>query len=174
MKRRLGPKAGLAVAVFAAVVGLALTWSTFGTQQVLRDRGVTTTAQVVNADTQRAGRISFDTIDVRIPGYPDPITTDRFTGSPPVGDRITVTYDRNDPTTLVEAGVSPWGPIELFMAFFGVAGAVCAVIEWRRIPRRRRARGRIVVPTSPKDGSPKPRPNPWAGKPSKHRGARST
>lgn len=173
MTWRLGPKAGLAFSIVVAALGITVIWSTLVTQRALDDRGVADTGEVVATHYERWGRVGVDTIDVRVDGYARLITTHRFSGSPSVGERIKVIYDRDDPATLVEVGVSPWGALELLTAFAAVAGVACAVSEYRRIPKRRRRRDGPIAPQPHKDpAGSSPTSTPWAGKSSKRRGAR--
>ena len=141
MKPGLGPKASFVLSVVVALGGLLATWVTVDARLSLSSRGVTGTAQVVNVG-QGASKKSGPTIVVRLvsSGPGDTATLDRFSGDPQPGDQIRVRYDPQDPSTMVQEGVSVWGPFQLLMLFVGSAGAVCAVIEWRRMRRSRRRR----------------------------------
>jgi hypothetical protein len=108
---------------------------------------------------------------VRIPEYSETVNVDRFKGDLGPGDRIRVRYDSDDPTVMVQEGVSVWGPFEFVIALMAVAGIVSVVIEIRRWTRRPR-RGRPIHPLSPRSGDGSTDPNraqPWAAKRSRKR-----
>ena len=107
-----------------------------------KPRGYEGIAQVINV-AQGALKKSGPTIDVRLvpPDPGDTVTLDRYSGDPQPGDQIKVRYDPLDPSTMVQEGVNVWGAFQLLMLFIASAGAVCAVIEWQRMHRRRRRRG---------------------------------
>lgn len=148
MKPRLGPTASLVVAVAVTVMCSGYVWFTADTGHRLSRSGVNATGKVT-ALHHPSGRFSVDSIDVRIPGYSEDFRVERFSGSPQAGDEIDVRYDPADPSRMIEAGVSIWGPFEYVMGFMGVAGAVSTVVELSRRPRRRR-RGTPVT-TSPRE-----------------------
>lgn len=144
MKPKLGPLASLVVALVCAVVCSGYVWFTADTHHRLSTNGASAKGQVT-AVRHPVGRFSVDSIDVRVSAHPDDVLVERFSGTPEIGDEIAVRYDRDDPTRMVEEGVSVWGPFEYVMALMAVAGIFSAVVELRRWPRRAR-RGVPFVP----------------------------
>jgi hypothetical protein len=161
VKPQLGRLASLLVALLVTFLGVGYTWFTLDTQHALKVNGVTDTAEVT-AVHHPVGKLSFDSIDVRLPRYPDDVEIDRIRGDQSVGDQLLVRYDRNDPTRAAQVGVSLWGMFEFFMLFLAIAGMVSSIIGIRRWPRGRRS-GRPFQPNPRPDNDPHAT-TPWATK----------
>jgi hypothetical protein len=135
-------------------------------QFALNRYGVTASGMVTAVD-HPVGRFSVDTIQVLIPERPDAVEVERFRGDPKVGDQLRVRYERDDPTLMVEEGVSVWGARDVLLALTGVAGLVSAIIEIRRWPKRK-VRGRPFNPlprSALGNDDGRPRQSAWSGKP---------
>jgi hypothetical protein len=131
--RRLGPKAGVALGVAAALLGLSVSAATMSDQAALA-HGATSEARVVSLHDDRS-RADIDTVEAALEPSGRHVVLTHYRGRPQVGDRITVIYDPADPATAAEQGVSLWGAFELLMTFVGLAGLVTLPIEWRRMRR---------------------------------------
>jgi hypothetical protein len=65
----------------------------------VRNDGVATTAVVVQSGGER--RLEFTTADGAVVRAPEPLKSG--TGRPPIGSQVEIRYDRDDPTTVVNA-----------------------------------------------------------------------